>query len=331
MTMLASFGCCAMRDRELREDQLDQPGEQLLEAVPQCQAVAMVTGDADSSLQRHAGKPHPVDSGLGCMAACSRMFALSCGGYYLLRPHQDRQRQSVVNAKAAAATTAAAVAAAAAQGDSAQALLACFDDLSLESPEHVLDEQVCRRFLLDQKGNVDKAAKAVSGYQAWRKSVKPALITVADIPTEFATGKVKYHGFDQAGRPIVWYFVRRQDKWNRDIEENVRLFIFCFEAAIRAGEGNGKEQMTLLIDLSGFGSRAMDLELAKHLMELLLKFYPERVAVVLFWRAPRIFGAFWKMLRSLLDADALEKCNFVGAAELPEFVDPQYVPEDSVK
>merc|ERR1712037_482871 len=103
------------------------------------------------------------------------------------------------------------------------------------------------------------------------------------------------------------------------------------EGAILAGEASGVEQVTFVFDLMGFGIRNMDLEMVSRFLELLIKFYPERLVQVLLWRAPRIFPAFWKVIRPLLDPVAFQMCKFVGAAELPEFIDPKHVPEDFPK
>jgi len=353
MNVLSSFGCCAARERELPGDQYKQPTEQLLkvevlsasqeQAAPQCPVVS--TEGANLSLPQHAGESRRADAGLGCAVACNRILASSCGGCLPLRQRQDGQEHkshgegrstgctaAVAKDKISAFnTTAAAAAAAAVQNDGAEALLALFDDRSLESPEHVLDKKVCSRFLVARKGHLGKATRGLRKYQAWRKAAKPALVTLADIPREFATGKAKHHGLDLAGRPIVWVCVCRHDRWSRDIEECIRLFLFCLEGAIHAGEASSMEQVTFVFDLMDFGARNLDLDLVSRFLELLVKFYPERVVQVLLWRAPRMFPMFWKVIRPVLDPDTFQKCKFVSEAELPEFIDPKQIPEDFPK
>jgi len=221
-------------------------------------------------------------------------------------------------------------AAAAANGGDADALLALFKDRKLETPELVLDEKTCKRFLVGWKGKFDQAAKGVRKYQTWRRSVKPALLTAADIPTEFATGKGYHHGFDRVGRPIIWGFASRHDKRQRDIEESVRLILFCLESAIRSGEAVGEEQVTLVFDLAGFGSKSMDYEMVGRLFKVLANFYPERLGQVLLWRAPGIFGLFWKLISPYIDPVTFQKIKFAKAAELCEFIELKHLPHDVV-
>jgi len=123
-----------------------------------------------------------------------------------------------------------------ANGSDAQALLALFEDRKLETPEDLLDEKTCKRFLVGWKGEFDGAAEGLRKYQTWKRSAKPALLTAADIPTEFASGKGYHHGFDPVGRPIIWAFASRHDKQQRDIEETVQLILFCLECAIHSAK-----------------------------------------------------------------------------------------------
>lgn len=222
-------------------------------------------------------------------------------------------------------------AAAAANGSDAEALLALFKDRELETPELVLDEKTCKRFLVGWKGEFDRAAERLRKYQTWRRSAKPSLLTAADIPTEFATGKGYHHGFDRAGRPIIWGFASRHDKRQRDIEESVRLILFCLESAIRSGEAVGKEQVTLVFDLEGFGSKSMDFEMVGRLFKVLAKFYPERLGQVLLWRAPGIFSMFWKLISPYIDPVSFQKIKFAKAAELCEFIELKHLPHDVVR
>jgi len=348
MDVLSSFGCCVRRDQSCKEHAGEQQHEEEpldVSSLLPCPVDTKATGDAYTSLQAHAGKSGMTDSGLGCTAACSSTLA-GCFQFGLRKDKKGHkipveglvngiavvvaeEKTSAVYATVAAATQAPAeeaAAAAAAQSDGAEALLALFDDRALESPEYVLDKAVCSRFLAARKGHIGKAAHALRKYQAWRKSAKPALITVADIPTEFASGKAKHHGFDLAGRPIIWAFMRYHNTYSRDIEETVRLFLFLFEAAVRASEAAGVQRVTLIFDLEGFGYKAMDLEFVKRLLDI-MKVYPERLGQVLLWRAPRSFAVFWKLVRPILDPDTFQRTKFVGPAQLSEFVDPKQVPQ----
>jgi len=214
--------------------------------------------------------------------------------------------------------------------DLVEALLAQFEDRTLETPNQEIDRKTCKRFLEGQKGNFEEAACNLKKYHAWRRSTQPGLITEKDIPKEFATRKSYHHAFDRAGRPVIWIFARRHDKWCRDVNETIRLILFCLETAICAGEAHGTERVTLVFDLDGFGSRSMDLEMILSIIQTLRGMYPERLGQVLLWRAPPIFGMFWKALKPGIDPVTFTKIQFIEATALCEFIGFNDLPDDVV-
>mmetsp|Transcript_32508 Transcript_32508/g.64040 ORF Transcript_32508/g.64040 Transcript_32508/m.64040 type:complete len:83 (+) Transcript_32508:3-251(+) len=74
----------------------------------------------------------------------------------------------------------------------------------------------------------------------------------------------------------------------------------------------------------------MDLETFRNVGKILREMYPERMGQVLLWRAPGIFGMFWKAIRPYIEPATFAKIKFVEAAGLCEFIGSNDLPDDVV-
>eukprot|EP00445_Apocalathium_hangoei_P011962 CAMPEP_0203868750 /NCGR_PEP_ID=MMETSP0359-20131031/17295_1 /ASSEMBLY_ACC=CAM_ASM_000338 /TAXON_ID=268821 /ORGANISM="Scrippsiella Hangoei, Strain SHTV-5" /LENGTH=360 /DNA_ID=CAMNT_0050787227 /DNA_START=59 /DNA_END=1141 /DNA_ORIENTATION=+ len=217
------------------------------------------------------------------------------------------------------------------QSAAALALLARFEGVGELDGGFRMDAKTCRRFLIAWKGDVEGAAFGLQKYVEWRKKVRPAEITVEDVKTEHATKKGYAHGIDRLGHPVFWAFVSRHDRFNRDLEETVKLILFTMEDALRIGQRyQSSDQICLVFDLSGFGSKSMDIEVVKRLFLALARFYPERLGRVLLWNAPVIFNGFWQLISPFIDPVSFRKIKFVGEQNIVEAIDRAMLPDEIV-
>jgi len=215
--------------------------------------------------------------------------------------------------------------------DDAAALLAHFSVNNECDPEVRIDELTCKRFLKARKGNAEAARRAIDKYVSWRRKCRPGEMTVDQVKCEMAKRKGYQHGTDREGRPIIWAFAARHDKWDRDLEELSRMAVFVMESSLRTAEQNGLQHVCVVFNLAGFNFKCMDYEFVKRLIFILGSYYPERLGQVLMWNAPAVFNIFWKIIRPWIDPVTVKKIQFVEADSLEGYISPDMLPREVVE
>ncbi|KAL3527104.1 hypothetical protein ACH5RR_011760 [Cinchona calisaya] len=167
-----------------------------------------------------------------------------------------------------------------------------------------------RRYLEARNWNVDKAQKMLEESIKWRATYKPEEIRWHEVAHEGETGKVSRANFhDRFGRTVL---IMRPGKQNTASPEgNVRHLVYLIENAI-LNLPEGQEQMSWLIDFNGWSLNTnVPISTARDIISVLQNHYPERLAVVILYSPPRIFEAFWKVVKYFVDAKTFQKINFV--------------------
>lgn len=204
----------------------------------------------------------------------------------------------------------------------------CAASAPRDGPGFAVDEATCRRFLRASQGNADKAAAALRKYTTWREEVRPGDITLEEVQRELAIGKSYVHGFDRIGQPILWASAGRHCRATRDLDECIKMILYNLEVAIRKAESQGLEQMCVVFDLSGFGTKSIDYEVTKFMIAVLGSYYPGRLGSVLLWNAPSIFSMFWNVVRCRIDPITFQKFKFVRGGDLTSFVETAQMPAE---
>ncbi|KAG5222724.1 phosphoglyceride transfer family protein [Salix suchowensis] len=167
-----------------------------------------------------------------------------------------------------------------------------------------------RRYLIARNWNVDKAKKMLEETLKWRATFKPEEICWDEVAHEGETGKVSRADFhDRSGRTVL---ILRPGKQNTTCaEDNIRHLVYLIENSI-LNLADGQEQMSWLIDFTGWGlSVNVPIKTARDCINILQNHYPERLAVALLYNPPRIFEAFWKIVKYFLDPLTFQKVKFV--------------------
>ncbi|KAH9605636.1 hypothetical protein KSS87_021612 [Heliosperma pusillum] len=138
-------------------------------------------------------------------------------------------------------------------------------------------EGCLRRYLDARSWNVEKAKKMLEETLKWRASYKPEEI-----------------------------------RWNTTSPEgNIRHLVYMLENAI-LNLPESQEQMCWLIDYTGFSmSTNVSVRTARDIINILQNHYPERLGVAFLYNPPRIFQAFWKVVKYFLDPKTFQKVKFV--------------------
>ncbi|CAN6582648.1 unnamed protein product [Malus baccata var. baccata] len=196
-----------------------------------------------------------------------------------------------------------------------------------------------RRYLEARNWNVDKAKKMLGETLKWRSTYKPeeirwvkllcllqcflflmltflaecwwdCCVCQPEVASEGETGKVYRASFrDRSGRSVL---ILRPGMQNTvSIDNQMRHLVYLIENAV-FNLPEGQEQMAWLIDFTGWTlSTTVPVKSARDTINILQNHYPERLAVAFLYNPPRIFEAFWKIVKYFLDNKTFHKVKFV--------------------
>ncbi|GLU04427.1 hypothetical protein SLE2022_215760 [Rubroshorea leprosula] len=167
-----------------------------------------------------------------------------------------------------------------------------------------------RRYLEARNWNIEKSKKMLEESLKWRSTYKPEDIRWYQVAVESETGKLYRAGFhDRHGRTVL---ILRPGKQNTtSLDDQMRQLVYMIENAI-LNLPEGQEQMSWLIDFTGWTlSTSVPIKSARETVNILQNHYPERLAIAFLYNPPRIFEAFWKIVKYFLDAKTFQKVKFV--------------------
>ncbi|OAY69646.1 Random slug protein 5 [Ananas comosus] len=162
-------------------------------------------------------------------------------------------------------------------------------------------EACLRRYLEARNWNVDKSRKMLEESLKWRSTFKPEEIRWPEVAVEGETGKIYRANFHD-----------RQGRINTTSHENqLRHLVYLLENAV-LNLPEGQEQMVWLIDFRGWSlTNSVPIKTARETANILQNHYPERLAISFLYDAPRVFEAFWKVVKYFLDQKTFQKVTFV--------------------
>lgn len=167
-----------------------------------------------------------------------------------------------------------------------------------------------RRYLEARNWNVHKSKKMLEETLRWRATYQPEEIHWDEVAMEGETGKVYRADFHDRFRRSV--LILNPAKQNTTSEENqLRHLVYLLENAI-INLPPGQEQMVWLIDFNGWSlTNYVPVKTVRETTNILQNHYPERLAAAILYNPPRIFEAFWKIVKYFLDSKTFEKVKFV--------------------
>lgn len=169
----------------------------------------------------------------------------------------------------------------------------------------------CLRRYLEARGwDVRKSRKMLEDTLRWRSTYRPEQIRWHEVAMEGETGKAYGASFhDHEGRTVL---ILRPGKQNTSSHDNqLRHLVYLMENAV-LNTPEGQDQMVWLIDFTGWSlSKAVPVKTAKETISILQNHYPERLYAAFLYNPPRIFEAFWKIVKHFLDAKTIQKVKFV--------------------
>ncbi|KAL6504690.1 hypothetical protein OROHE_023448 [Orobanche hederae] len=188
-------------------------------------------------------------------------------------------------------------------------LKACLGPLSGRSLQYCSDACL-KRYLEARNLNVDKSKKMLEETLRWRSSFKPEEIRWHEVASEGETGKVYRANFrDRQGRTVL--ILRPGMQNTASLDNQIKHLVYLIENAI-LNLPEGQEQMAWLIDFTGWSiSNNVPIKSARDSVNILQNHYPERLAIAFLYNPPRLFEAFWKVVKYFLDPKTFQKVKFV--------------------
>ncbi|TKY57722.1 Random slug protein 5 [Spatholobus suberectus] len=190
-----------------------------------------------------------------------------------------------------------------------------------------------RRYLEARNWNVDKSKKMLEETLRWRSTYKPEEIRWHEVAMEGETGKLYRASFhDRQGRTVL--ILRPGMQNTTSMENQMRHLVYLLENAM-LNLPPDQEQMAWLIDFTGWSlTNNVPIRSARETINILQNHYPERLAIAFLYNPPRIFEAFWKIVKYFLDNKTFQKVKFVypknkDSVELMKsYFDEENLPEE---
>lgn len=171
-------------------------------------------------------------------------------------------------------------------------------------------EACLKRYLRARNWNVAKSRKMLQESLKWRSTYKPEKVQWNEVAVEGETGKAYRAGFqDRDGRTVLIMTPAKQNTTSHD--NQLRYLVYLIENAI-LNLPESQEQMVWMIDFTGWSlSNAVPIRTARESNNILQNQYPERLATAFLYNPPRIFEAFWKIVKMFVDPVTFQKVKFV--------------------
>lgn len=186
-----------------------------------------------------------------------------------------------------------------------------------------------RRFLqytpvVTNEDHETTAFNALCRALAWKKSYGLHDRTDATFPLEnWSLNSVEIAGRDRQGRPIQWETMHNQVVF-KEVRWLTKQFVaHCFEKIDREA---GEAGFVAITDSTGAGINNIDLEVTKFKIEV-LGYYPGGIRQYIVVSLPWLLNAIMKMIVGLMPKQLAELVTFKKASELPEIIDPVYIPD----
>lgn len=200
------------------------------------------------------------------------------------------------------------------------------------------DDACVRRYLRARDCDVSKAVGMLSATLQWRRQQRPASTPCPKCSRDALAHNMRMIGFDARGRAVLYTcFSQAHDRF--DAHANLTHLTHCLETtaavlqqrqgepgaeaeavavaaagAVGAAAGEVQEKWVWFVDFDGYGLRDNNPRTCL-LTAQLLNHYPERLAQVVMYGAPWLFGSVWGVVKKLLNEVTASKVAFVPAAD----------------
>lgn len=186
-------------------------------------------------------------------------------------------------------------------------------------------DELCRRFIRQKKLNVESAFEMAKNALIWRKKFEVNDITEATLPpVYFDFGAMFPLGKDKYGSQLIYHRVKLHRKDERNALQHRRYLVFWVEKLLY--ELN-YVRLSFVLDLAESGYGNMDMELIGFLISLFKEYYPWALGFIMVYDMPWLFNTAWKVVKSWLPAEGVDRIKFVDKNTITNYVSPEYLPD----
>lgn len=196
------------------------------------------------------------------------------------------------------------------------------------------------RFLRARKWNVNNCIQMLYNSANWRQNF-PAdrWLMEADGPSylkqlnkglikNFTAEKAWIYGRDRDNNVLFWFQAQKHFGTDASAYETQRYALLCVEwvRLFLQDYHESADTCTIVFDLTGFTLKNADYTAIKFLADIFEAHYPECLGKVLVHNAPWVFSTVWSIIKHWLDPVVAAKIFFTKSHELPNFINPCYIP-----
>ncbi|XP_077516224.1 motile sperm domain-containing protein 2-like [Amblyomma americanum] len=186
-------------------------------------------------------------------------------------------------------------------------------------------DELCRRFIRQKRLNLDNAFQMAKNALIWRKKFEVNDITEANLPPVFFDfGAMFPLGQDKFGSQLIYHRVKLHRKHERLSHQHRRYLVFWVEKLLY--ELN-HVRLSFVLDLGESGYGNMDMELIGFLISLFKEYYPWALGFIMVYDMPWLFNTAWKVIKSWLPAEGLDRIKFVDRNTITNYISPENLPE----
>lgn len=172
------------------------------------------------------------------------------------------------------------------------------------------DRRTVERFVRADKGDVVKATKRLRRTVRWRDGAKPEETRCERcFEGDFGSHYMQQIGFDACGRAVVYSDIGLA--LDGKPASNVEHCVQVLELLERFLPEYPYDQYVWVCDFHKLGAGSMNPNTAMKCLSLFARSYPERLEMMIFVEAPKLFNGLYKMLTAFVDPVTVQKLRFV--------------------
>ena len=170
------------------------------------------------------------------------------------------------------------------------------------------DRPTVERFLRADKGNLEKAKSRLKSTLLWRRD---EMVPFCKFCFEDDSRSHYMHvvGRTRNGRPVVFSDIGLAR--NSKPKDNEAHATFCMEQVEKCLLAYPIDTYVWVSDFHKFGRQHLNPSVAKRVLGLFARHYPERMGAMVFVEAPRIFNVLYKICEKFVDPTTMAKLRFV--------------------
>nr|XP_015217190.1 PREDICTED: motile sperm domain-containing protein 2 isoform X2 [Lepisosteus oculatus] len=121
----------------------------------------------------------------------------------------------------------------------------------------------------------------------------------------------------------VWFKVKLHVKDAKMVVDKKKYVAFWLERYAKREPGM---PLTVVFDMSESGLSNIDMDFVKYIINCFKVYYPKFLSKMVMYEMPWIMNAAWKIVKSWLGPEAINKLKFVTKSDVQEYIGAEYLP-----